>query len=549
MIFKRWCSPAKITLIFIILLFSWAASGYTNAPPGPLRGCMDQAGIFADIQDGCSTYLDVLRENYGIDAVIISLGELPKALSIEETALNLFLEHDIGKDFNGNGLLLLFSKEEKLARIEVSYSLEDVFTDLFCGYAQDRQLRHYFLSDDIEFGLIAVMEEIEKRAAVKMKGRYTPQVIEQMDSSYLSGGAGAGRNLSALDTESFKHQAGDYPAGSTPEEAFDTLVRSWKHKVRNPNLGVYTEVAKITFENFTHQPDSAYEENVKHFDKAFLVIRNQSHAVIHFNRNTGWDNTPFLFARTSQGWRFDMVNQLKHVRMSRNPKWGIEAGNYIYTTLLKRFPTFGEHTRDIPLAEKDIYRIGKDPFIAQQIRHYQYLLEKEPENPKGLKTLGRLYALTAHRKAVKTLKNAIRLNPNDAESHKYLSIVLFDGHLEEKGALKYINHYRKQVPTDPFGASFAGYLYYRLNDLSTAEKLLKHAVFLDPSRSYPYCYLARIYAQKYSRFLPIDPRRISAKKKLKGMVQLAQTCDAPHPHRISALHRFLKKQKIALDMK
>lgn len=537
--------PILFCLVLCFLPAAFPVYSLAGDPPATARRCLDHADILSDIKEGCNAYLGILREDYGIDAMVLTIEELPQGKSVEEMALELFSNHHIGRESSGRGLLLFFCKKEKRVRIEVSYALEDVFTDLFCGFVQDRQLRHYFLAGDIEFGLMAVMEEVEKRAALKHKGGYTPQAVEELDREYLSGGAGTGRNLSNINPEQFKHDPEDYPAGKTPGQAFSTLVRSWKHRVRTPNLGVYTQAAGIAFENYTNQPDAAYDENVKNFDKPFQVIQNKTYAVIHFNKNSGWDNTPFLFAKTPEGWKFDMVNQLKHVRMARNPKWGIEAGNYIYTDLLKRFPAFGENTRDIPLPEKDIYRIKKDRFIAQQIRYYQGLAKTEPDSVHPLGALGRLYAVTSHRKAVKTLKKAIQMNPDDALSLKYLAIALFEGSLEDKSALKYINEYCRMAPDDPFGSAFAGYLNYRLGNLSTAEQLLNQAVSLDGTRSYPYCYLARIYAKRYTDYLPIDPRRIRARKKLKQMVNKAQICQMPHPHRIDALFRFLKKRGLA----
>ena len=52
------------------------------------------------------------------------------------------------------------------------YELEDVFTDAFCGYIEDLQLRNYFISIKIGMGLLAVMEEIENHTQIKHQGNY-----------------------------------------------------------------------------------------------------------------------------------------------------------------------------------------------------------------------------------------------------------------------------------------------------------------------------------------------------------------------------------------
>jgi len=232
--------------------------------------------------------------------------------------------------------------------------------------------------------------------------------------------------------------------------------------------------------------------------------------------------------------------------MARHPLWGVEVGSYVYTDILKKLPAFGENTRDIPLPFKDIYRIKDDILIANQIRFYQNEIKKTQNDPGPWKKLGRLYAITANIKAIKTLKKAIQIDPNDFESHKYLSIRFYDGHLQKKSALKHINIFRKHFPSDPFGYAFEGYLNYKLDNISTAETLLIKAIELDNSKSFPYCYLSRIYANKYKNALFIDPQKKTYQKKILTMRHLARTCQYPHKYRIAALDKFLKKQKILL---
>ena len=140
--------------------------------------------------------------------------------------MELFNNWQIGQNTGGRGLLLILSDKEKLIKIEVSYELEDVFSDIFCGYIEDKQLKSYFLSNQVDIGLVAVLEEIEQRARIKHQADYTAADIDQLDSVLLSGGAGAKRQLTEYRAETVSTVGQDYPAGRSPAEAWQTLIRS-----------------------------------------------------------------------------------------------------------------------------------------------------------------------------------------------------------------------------------------------------------------------------------------------------------------------------------
>ena len=222
----------------------------------------DTAHILDDIKSSTAKHLALIQEDYAIETMIVTLPSLPPSHTIESLAAEIFSNWQIGGSTGGRGLLLLLSNKEKLIKIEVSYELEDVFTDIFCGYIEDKQLKAYFLSDQVDIGLVAVMEEIEKRSRIRHQQDYTAAQIDRLDTELLSGGAGAKRQLSDYREEEVLAQGQFYPAGPTPDKAWQTLIRSWENKVRDPNLGVYTEVTRLAYRDFKNLPDSRYEEDV-----------------------------------------------------------------------------------------------------------------------------------------------------------------------------------------------------------------------------------------------------------------------------------------------
>ena len=543
-----------VILILISIGYSGVAFGFkdtsasdyiTQKPVANNVYIYDKAGILDDIKESTGRYLEKFKTDYAVAAVIVTLPVLPPTHTIESLAAELFSNWQIGKNTGGRGILLLLTHKEKLIKIEVSYELEDVFTDIFCGYIEDKQLRAYFLSDQLEIGLVAVLEEIEQRAQIKHSERYSLTDIDQLDQELLSGGAGAKRRLTDYQEEKISRVGQAYPAGRTPDDAWQTLIRSWEHKVRDPNLGVYTEITRLAYRDFTNLPDSRYEEDVLTYkNKPYEIIHNDTYAVIFFGKKKGWENAPFLFCQKNGGWQFNIVHQRKYVRMGKNPHWGVERSSHAYGDLLARCPYW--MNQDIPLEGDDIYRIGDDHRLAQEIRKLESAYEEDPDDFRTVLQLGKLYTITSlsPKKRIAFLKKAKKLNPGNPEPYKYLGIVHLDAFYQFQSAIKEMSAYVAQRPDDVFGHNYLGYLYYCEQLYHKAIREFNRAIELKPDNCYAFAKLSRTYAQLYLISYRFDPRRIFYRKKAVGMFAKASATATPEPRRIKWLEQYLAKNGI-----
>ena len=552
---KKSTNVCAMVILIVISFFSMgAALGFrktfspdliTDRPVEKDVHIYDSAGILTNIKESTTRYLEIIRTDYAIEAAIVTLPALPQTHTIESLAVELFSNWQIGSATGGRGILLLFADKEKLIKIEVSYELEDVFTDIFCGYIEDKQLKAYFLSNQLEIGLVAVLEEIENRAQIKHSKDYSVADIRQFDQELLSGGAGAKRRLTKFREEKMFQIGQAYPAGSTPEEAWLTLIRSWEDKVRNPNLGVYTEITRLAYRDFKNLPDSRYEEDVvtyKH--KPFEIIQNDTYAVIFFGKKKGWENAPFLFCRTNDGWQFNIVHQRKYVRMGKNPHWGVERSNHPYGDLLARCPYW--MNQDIPLEDGDIYRIENDHKLAQKINKLESAYRDDPDNYEIVVQLGKLYTITSlsAKKRIEFLKKARKLNPDNPEPHKYLGIAHLDAFYQFESAIKEMSAYTAKRPHDVFGHNYLGYLYYCVQKYRQAIRELYKAVELNQDNCYAFTKLSRAYAGLYLNSAKLDPRRLGYRKKTLAMLAKASATATPDPRRIEWLKGYLIKNKI-----
>jgi len=532
-------------LFFHQMLFPQKSFDFKRRPAGQAF-LYDYANILEDVDEYSNNYLKGIKDRYGIEAVIISIPSLDNIRTVEEAAVEILNNWKIGKDYNGRGIVLFFAEKEKEIKFEVSYELEDVFTDIFCGFVEDKQLRPYFLGGQLGIGLLAVMEEIEDRAQIKQQGEYTGEIISGLDDTLLSGGAGAKRELLQFEKETVESSGALFPAGKTPAQAWETLKNSWRKKARDPNLGVYTEVTCLAYRDYQNLPDSRYEEDVKTYGKkTYEVIRNENYAVIFFGNKKGWENAPFLFCKTSDGWQFDIVHQRKYIRMGPNPKWGIERANYPYVDLLSECPYW--MGQDIPLEESDIYKISDDKKTAAHIKQLEKEHKANPNNIDTLIELGRQYTITSlGLESIPLLKKAKQLNPQNSLPYKYLAIRYADSTYQYDKAIEEMKVYVKLKPVDLFGRNFLGYLYCCRKNYNQAVKEFKKAISLKEDNCYAYCKLSRCYALFYlnGSISGIKNSNSGNKQLSIEMYQKAQLSFTPNARRITWLKSWLNKNKL-----
>jgi tetratricopeptide (TPR) repeat protein len=540
--------------IWIVLLAGCTRGGDFNLDqvmrqrPDNSQLIFDYVGLMADVEESTTRYLENIRDRYGIEVLIAAIPGLGGQYSVNQAAAEMFSNWEIGKFYQSRGILLLLVDDVKAVKLEVGFELEDVFTDLFTGYAEDKQLQPHYRAGDLEIGLIALMEELEIRAQANFKGHYTRADIGEMDARYLSGGAGARSELenSPLQVELSGSVNRDYPAGKTPQEAWQTMIRRWRDKVRDPFLGVFTPLTRLAYRDFTNYNDAYYAKEYRTYaDKKYTILKDGDYAVVYFGKKRGWDNAPFFLCRTDEGWQFDIVYQRRFVRMGQAPDWGVEFSEHPYMGLLME--TFQFRGQDIPLEGNDLYTIRQDAFLANEILAYEDRYASNPDDFETALSLGRLYTLVSmSRKGIKLLNKAQQLDPKDPRPSKYLAIGHVNAHYQYDAALQALKTYLDRKPDDPFGYNFIGYIYYRKQHYAKAADAFEKAIKLHPDNCYADFYLAYTYAGLYDKALKLDPRRKTYKERFHYYVVRTRSYKAHNPLRVAQLNRWLVKDMIGI---
>jgi Zn-dependent protease with chaperone function len=466
--------------------------------PNAGRYLFDYAGVLEHYEEAAHHFLRGMSERFHIEAVIVTLPELPTDSYIEEVAVDLVDRWRIGGKHNGRGVLLLLVAKQKQVKLEVTYELEDVFTDAFTRYVEDLQLRPYYLANDIGTGLVAVMEELEQRAQIKHQGQYTPRTVARLDDQLLSGGAGTRRNLARYETDGEAARAStNQPSqgARSPEEAWSIMLAKWGGKGASLRVDVYTEMTKLAMGD-PDQPDPRTRRSVGHWANANYRIRQDGdHAVIWFGNIKGWDNAPFLFCRTPTGWKFDIVHQRRIVVMGRSPDWMIEQGSYPYVELLSDAQQ--SSGKDLPLPPEDRYSCDRDAKLARQLRELESARQRSADDVDTLLALARLNVITGRRPThVHPLLARLRkLAPSNPEVHKYAAIYNVNSFFQYETALADMLTYVKLRPLDAFGHSFVGFLHYQLGDHRAAVDSLRRALEIAPNDAYANRWFARSRAR------------------------------------------------------
>ena len=509
--------------------------------PAADQRIFDYVGIMQDVTESTDRYLRAIRERYHIEILIAAVPSLQGQYTINQAAANLFTNWDIGRTYQGRGILLLLVNDTKEVKLEVGMALEDVFTDMFTGSIEYLQLQPRFAAGELDVGLIAVMEELEARSQVNYRGGYTPADIDRLDTAFLSQGGGARRDLDEnVQPVRFSGAVNnDYPAGRTPREAWQTMIRRWRDKVRDPYVGVFTPLARLAYRDFTNMPDARFEKEFRTYaNKPFEIRRDGDVAVVWFGRKKGWDNAPFLLCRTSEGWQFDLVHQRRFIRMGPAPEWGVEFSEHPHMGLL--MDAFQFKGQDIPLEGEDLYTIGRDADLANRILAQETSYQANPEDVDVLMTLGRLYTVASmSRKGIDRLTKARDRNPDDPRPYKYLAIAHVNAHYQYDTALNMLDEYLERAPGDVFGLNFKGYICYRKKKYDQAADAFEQALAIEPDNCYAHFYLAYTYAWLYDKASRLDPRRKSYKKRFYHHRDRTRSFQDRHPLRVAQLNQWL----------
>jgi uncharacterized protein len=138
-------------------------------PAKPTGYVNDYAGILSEkIKQGLERELALFAASTTNEIAVVTVPDLG-GVSVEEYAVKLFEVWKIGKEKQDNGVLLLVSLNDRIARIEVGYGLEGVLPDLLSKDILNTKVLPEFKQGAYDLGVLQGVKAIMKVT----QGEYT----------------------------------------------------------------------------------------------------------------------------------------------------------------------------------------------------------------------------------------------------------------------------------------------------------------------------------------------------------------------------------------
>lgn len=414
-------------LVFIITLLLLGSLSYLivgfldfNAPRFINHGSLQNS----DASLEGSLYIG--RKATGIDFAIVILKELESTESVEERALKTFEQMELGKFTNGQALLILASEKEKLLKIEVSYSLEGVFTDVLCARIE-RAARSQMHSGQYRDFLTELLVTMGIYYRDYHSGQFDKDLLEfpipGERGVLASGGAGIktdqfdpDHEFVVPDDNENSDLALQYGPQKTPQQAVEVYLESLELGIGHANLGILTAGTK-RFRTRLRRSRS-YQKRVFQYYQAAMpyhIYEQDKLAVAAFK--SGGPVFPIFLRRNYEDmWFVDEAQMQAHIHAFEDGKFyfkyrdtpfsfiqdSLPKGHTLRTYLYKYAPTQSslvQSFNDIESVEKKFKaEIVRSPHDANvyfsfgdfyffetfdldlALKHYQAGLELEPNS-------------------------------------------------------------------------------------------------------------------------------------------------------------------------
>lgn len=315
-------------------------AAFVEAEPPTHPRIDDAADILAPFGPRLGRMTDALLEDAGVDVHVVTTREHG---AIEAQSEREFHARDIGRDAPTGGILVLMNPATGEARIEVGYSLEGGLTDLHMSRIARDQLAPYisyasagmavmdvlhYLRDQVY--LAAAVGNVELGAEFRRRAAFAP--FER----YLSGGAGAKANLSAVPMDADlkrtvpAERRPRYAPAADPRGSIEAFRRATAELAGDPTLPLFTEGSRLLRAEY---PFARFEELTRLEridDSSPLEVRVEGDYAVATSRNPAHGFVPVLLHREDGLWRVDLPETWKNLFFDRDGDYFLRNSNTPY---------------------------------------------------------------------------------------------------------------------------------------------------------------------------------------------------------------------------
>jgi uncharacterized protein len=179
-VFRSLIAPAALTALLVAVIGAEPLDRIPNPRVHDGTWVTDMPGrLNPDTVARLNATISEFERTHGGEMAVVVIRSLD-GLSIEDAAVSLFERWGIGKKSKDNGLLVLWSTDDRRVRVEVGYGLEGVLNDGTVGAILDAYVIPKFRSGDFDEGMLAGVEAL-LRAARQEAVELPSQLSESYD--------------------------------------------------------------------------------------------------------------------------------------------------------------------------------------------------------------------------------------------------------------------------------------------------------------------------------------------------------------------------------
>ena len=317
------CASLAILMTTVALLIVGRGHLLPRVDAPAWNGVDDRAAVLGPAERArVVAYHAAFLGAHDIDYRVLAIAA---AGDLERTAHGYFDEAGVGTlSANGRGLLLVIDTASERVRLEVSTSLEGVYTDAFVAYVQNRQMAPFFSAGRVADGILATTELIVGRA---QEARADGALAAPMPARSMGGGASAAVSIGGArnpgeQVEQVEQQTQHVEVdGLEPAQVVEAYHERMANRDARADLPLYSTDTVAMLREWVVTP-AQMDNLVRTYRRCTLdsvQIRSDA-AVVRYVVGER-QCAPYFLRRESGAWKLDLTALSSAIRFNHENQW------------------------------------------------------------------------------------------------------------------------------------------------------------------------------------------------------------------------------------
>lgn len=403
--------------------------------------------------------LKLAEKRSGIENALVFLKRLPRDQTIEQLAADLFQRWQIGRDRAGRGILYIYSEQENLFKIEVSYVLEPTLPDALCRQLEEAA-QTYMLSEIPQDFISELLITMNLRANGAEVGGGGPELRPPawLKETHYSGGAGVKMTGYRKRLEDYQTAVRQLPASDlaefgptdVPEETARRYLRSLERGLGDPQLPLLTEGSRV-FRMIVPRNEAQQQRVFRFYAEAMpsRIIRLPAWSLVVFQ--PGVPNLPIVLRRGSGGVWF--VDESKAWTYFHRYEDGVDfLPKYDDLPFLVGLRQLGQPNADKPIYRGRVRTPPARPYpfsLERAVAELEKAIREHPDDDRRYAALGELYLFEVNwiSRSLEMFERAATLAP-DRLDYQWRLYDLYLNNSQADKALAILKRLAERLPGD-----------------------------------------------------------------------------------------------------